>query len=557
MGKRKRNVGEDVLPALSPAKKTFLSHKSKNPLTHYPICIQIITGSYDRVLHGITVTIPPEDSSALDSKILPTIHFSDNFLFNAHSSAIRCLAISPISRSKEHARAQKLILASGGTDERINLYHISAHSAPIQPPGSASLPSLSSAMKQENPKNKELGALLHHSASINALYFPTRSKLMSGAEDNTIAFARTRDWAVLSTVKAPIPKSVGRPSGDTAPPGNAPTGINDFAVDPSKRVMISVGKGEKCMRLWDLVTGKKSNVLNFGRELLQSIGEGRYASGEGFKVRWNIIGHEFAVLFSRGAVIFGMVRDCQFPSTLLADSNIQDARPKCRLLTSPLTKLHQIHYIHLGHPGASKIEILAVSTEDGHILFYSTNPAESVGPPGGANDSSPPLCRLIAWLGGKSEDMTGRLKDFEVLVPQTDRPEDSSVIIVAAGSDGSIKIWRIKMETLTQRLGADQNDKAAEQPKQSLTEDSSNATTATLQIGQFLGTYKTENRITCLKAFILRPQEPHYASTDGPDIRGEFGDGETQILERSVQTGKSTGGEDEDGSSDMEFEGFD
>ena len=34
------------------------------------------------------------------------------------------------------------------------------------------------------------------------------------------------------------------------------------------------------MRLWNLVTGKKAGVLNFGREELMSVKESKYSSGE-------------------------------------------------------------------------------------------------------------------------------------------------------------------------------------------------------------------------------------------------------------------------------------
>lgn len=187
----------------------------------------------------------------------------------------------------------------------INLYHLST-TLPQKSKGS-SIPTLAGSTIKENPRNRELGSLQHHNAGINALYFPTRSKLLSGAEDNTIAVARTRDWTVLSTIKAPIPKAHGRPSGDTAPFGGTPAGVNDFAIHPSMKLMVSVGKGEKCMRLWNLVTGKKAGVLNFGRELLQGVGEGKWARGEGRRVEWNTLGEEFVVAFERGCAVFGMV----------------------------------------------------------------------------------------------------------------------------------------------------------------------------------------------------------------------------------------------------------
>ncbi len=266
--------------------------------------IQIITGSYEKILHGVTATISKQGDG--QSYKASQVEFADTFLFSAHGSAIRCLAISPPSSSADASRSQKAILASGGSDQIINLYHIST--SPVPPEDTvSSMPSLAGKRTMENPRNRELGSLQHHNSSINVLHFPTRSKLLSAAEDNTIAVTRTRDWTVLSTIKAPNPKVHGRPSGDTAPNGGNPAGVNAFAVHPSLKLMVSVGKGEKCMRLWNLVTGKKAGVLNFERDLLQDIGEGRWGSGEGKKVEWNSLGEEFVVGFEKGAVVFGIV----------------------------------------------------------------------------------------------------------------------------------------------------------------------------------------------------------------------------------------------------------
>ena len=305
MVKRKRgSQGDEISPAVR-RQKSALTLDRNHHHQATSITIQIITGSYERVLHGITASIAQgvEDSDKSEENA----EFSDTFLFNAHSSAIRCLALSPVSLSADPAESQKVILASGSTDERINLYHISAFPPRTENVKGAKTPLIPGTQVMENPRNKELGSLLHHSSSITALYFPTKSKLLSAAEDNTIAISRTRDWTVLSTIKAPIPKAVGRPSGDTAPLGGTPAGVSDFAVHPSMKLMISVGKGEKCMRLWNLVTGKKAGVLSFDRALLQDVGEGKWGSGEGRKVEWNSEGNEFVVAFEKGAVIFGMV----------------------------------------------------------------------------------------------------------------------------------------------------------------------------------------------------------------------------------------------------------
>ena len=47
-----------------------------------------------------------------------------------------------------------------------------------------------------------------------------------------------------------------------------------------------------------------------------------------------------------------------------------DSRPKLRISPSPISKVHQIQYITLH----DDIHALALSTEDGRIMFHSTPP---------------------------------------------------------------------------------------------------------------------------------------------------------------------------------------
>jgi protein MAK11 len=452
MAKRKRNVPSDSAGAAITAPSKKIKATDPSPPQTTTTTIQIVTGSYDRVLHGVTVTIPPTKDA----------QFADTFLFNAHASAIRSLALSPPS-APVPKQTQKIILASGSTDERINLYHLSAHApskitVPI-------IPSLTSKAVVENPQNRELGSLLHHSSTITALHFPNRSKLLSSAEDSTIAVTRTRDWSLLSTIKAPIPKPVGRPSGDTAPLGGAPSGVNDFAVHPSTKLMISVGKGEKCMRLWNLVTGKKAGVLNFERSMLGEVGEGRFSSGEGRKVAWGSTdaGEEFCVGFERGILVFGM-----------------DSKPKCKVVPEPRSKIHQLCYVQVAEEG--DIQVLAVSTEDGRILFYSTIPADlSTAEAIEGKDAPLPSAKLIAQLGGKDAGLSGRVKDFTVL--SLGEGPLKEFLVITGGSDGALRVWKLSAsKDLAPRSGA------------------------VRQVGQLLGTYETVNRITCLKAFIMLPK---------------------------------------------------
>lgn len=432
---------------------------------------QIITGSYERVLHGFAAAIPSDlitgkhDVSKPEAETTK-VDFTDTFLFNAHASAIRCLAVSPLSDE-----TNKVTLATGATDERINLFSLST--APPLPSKAPKLPSLTGISINENSKNKELGSLLHHSSNITALYFPTRAKLLSAAEDSTIAITRTRDWTALSTIKAPIPKPQGRPSGDTAGPGEVPSGINDFSVHPSNKLMVSVGKGEKCMRLWNLVTGKKAGVLNFSREMLSAVGEGRFQSGEGRRVIWDREGDEFAVAFERGVVVFGI-----------------DSKPKAKMLPTPRTKVHQMHYL----PSEEGPNTLLVSTEDGRVLLYDTSvtaPSENAEP----KKDDMPSCKLIAQIGGPAAGITGRIKDFEVLAySATDK---TKYLVVAGSSDGTVRLWLVDAAEL-------QSGAAANQVKGS-------GFTAN-QVGRLIGTYSTGTRITCLKA---------YPMTGKPDEQGE------------------------------------
>ncbi|KAF2854558.1 60S ribosome biogenesis protein Mak11 [Plenodomus tracheiphilus IPT5] len=435
--------------------------------------IQVVTGSYERVLHGFAAAIPQgaltgsADNASMPAADKPKVDFTDTFLFNAHASSIRCLAISPLSDE-----TSKVTLATGSTDERINLYSIST-APPVVSKNNPKLPSLHGGSITENPKNKELGSLLHHASNITALYFPTRSKLLSSAEDSTIAITRTRDWTALSTIKAPIPKPQGRPSGDTAGPGEVPAGINDFAVHPSMKLMVSVGKGEKCMRLWNLVTGKKAGVLNFGRDILTAVGEGRFGSGEGRRVIWDHEGEEFAVGFERGVVVFNI-----------------DSKPKGKIVPMPRTKIHQMHYLSSkSHPA-----MLLVSTEDGRILLYDTNTTTT-------NDDATaekskddiPSSRLVAQIGGPAAGMSGRVKDFEIISTPAD-----SYIVVAGSSDGTVRFWALDEKDL-------EDDADAGKAK---------GFTA-LQVGNLLGSYSTGTRITCLKAFAMTGKPDEEQEEDG------------------------------------------
>ncbi|KAL4819174.1 WD40-repeat-containing domain protein [Aspergillus spinulosporus] len=492
MAKRKRDEVVKEPQQEQPSKivkSTKLNEPSSSEQTDSAaITLQIVTGSYERVLHGFTASFPStccSDSLEKTSDNWSPVQFVDTFLFEAHASAIKCLALSPLPKA-DSTEPPKVILASGGTDERINLYSLSA-APPTVSEHYPTVPTLAGNKILENPKNRELGVLLHHSAPITSLSFPSRSKLLAAAEDNTISVSRTRDLTVVSTIKAPHPKVQGRPSGDTAPPGGSPSGINDFAVHPSMKLMLSVGKGERCMRLWNLVTGKKAGVLNFDKEILQSVKEGRWSTGEGRKIVWNAAGEGFAVAFEWGAVLFGI-----------------DSTPICRVFPGPRSKLHEIQYISVGDD-----ELFAVSTEDGRVIFYSTRDVRKADE---GDDSSIPYAEPVAQLGGKSQGYPGRVKSFEMLsLKGQPGVNDDDFAVITANSEGVVRIWQL--------LGAHLRNAVAK--KSSDTKD--------IQVGKLLSSYETGNRITCLKAFVMMP-------TEEPTEDFESFDGESEDVSSSDES---------------------
>ena len=472
MAKRKRDslTAEKQEKAPPPTKRSRAAG-ARNGGARPPLTLQLVAGSYDRVLHGITASMGEG-----------SVQFADTFLFNAHSSAVRCLALSPPS-APVPGQEQKVMLATGSTDERINIYNLSAH-PPRRGAEQDLISSIAPRPVAESTKNRELGTLLHHSSTVTGLCFPTRSKLLSSSEDSTIAVVRSRDWSLLSTIKAPKPKVQGRPSGDTAGTGGTPSGVNDFAVHPSMKLMISVSKGERCMRLWNLVTGKKAGVLNFAREMLEDAGEGKHATGEGRKVVWGRCGDadEFAVGFDRNVVVFGM-----------------DSHPKCKVMVDSRTKVHQFRYMSLDSETGETV--LAVSTEDGRILFFSTRPEHlkhETQP--GTKTTALPAAMLVSHLGGAATGVSGRIKDFTAL-KTTENDAKAGWVIVSGGSDGSIRVWRVGIDDL--RLGEGGE--------------------AGRRVGHLEGTYETLNRITCLDAFIMIPKPDEAEGTDS-EAEEEFPD---------------------------------
>jgi len=181
-------------------------------------------------------------------------------------------------------------------------------------------------------------------------------------------------------------------------------------------------------------------------------------------------------------------------------------------LPTPTTKIHQLHYFALlGHDDKST-DLLAISTEDGRILFYSSSLVSETEAAEGLPKQGIPLREAVCQLGGAAEGLTGRFKDFEILKP----PDSQSLLVVTGSSDGAIRVWLLDEAELTD------GKSVSNTPLQDRVEERANGTThgsstgakeavaqpsTTTQVGTLLGTYEAGNRITCLKAFIMSKLE--------------------------------------------------
>ena len=184
---------------------------------------------------------------------------------------------------------------------------------------------------------------------------------------------------------------------------------------------------------------------------------------------------------------------CEYLIPSDSDCKNQDSNPRCLVLPTPRTKIHQMHYVTLSTEEEVPSEVFAVSTEDGRIYFYST---KHVTKPDTA--CSIPICEPLGVLCNPTDDPTGRVKDFEVLsVPQM-----GYIIIVSGSTDGAIRFWAVNTAELADRISSLRKDVGLTNGH-GPTEESATRDFNSMQVGHLLSTYEAGSRITCLKGFVM------------------------------------------------------
>ena len=166
----------------------------------------------------------------------------------------------------------------------------------------------------------------------------------------------------------------------------------------------------------------------------------------------------------------------------------------CRILPSPRSKLHQMKYITIDPTSEDKSDLLAVSTEDGRVIFYNTRKTQQ---PEDESDSPIPNAVPIAQLGGKESGLPGRVKDFEIFnLKDEPAAKKDSFLVITGNSTGAVRIWAVDAKDLT-------------------------GDPTTGQVGKLLNTYETGNRITCLEAFVMLPSEDPSTLDDSEEEEDE------------------------------------
>jgi protein MAK11 len=142
-------------------------------------------------------------------------------------------------------------------------------------------------------------------------------------------------------------------------------------------------------------------------------------------------------------------------------------------------------------PAGEGHSILAISTEDGRIIFYdlkTTVESEK-------EDEEVPQCAALGQLGGNQAGFSGRIKDFEVLQHKAGAP----LTIVTGSSDGAVRLWKFGVSEMLEG-GSEQAEGEVR------------------QVGTPIGTHETGHRITCLVAFVMDgPAE--VADDDDEDVQ--------------------------------------
>eukprot|EP01135_Chromosphaera_perkinsii_P012304 Nk52_evm41s2630 gene=Nk52_evmTU41s2630 len=294
----------------------------------------VLAGSYEHVLFGydcLAFQKTPKKSTEFTVDLKPV------FMFESHNGCVTAMDVAGT------------MLATGGTDEHINLYNLK--------------------------RRVEHGSILKHQGTITALEYYQDSHLLSCALDGLMCIWRVKDWECMKELK-----------------GHR-GGINDISVHPSGKIALTVGR-DRTMRTWDLIKGRCSFVSKLKRE--------------GLKVEWSPCGNYYSILNGKDLVVHkledasvALKLDPPFKVTTVkftSGNNLVMAGDSEEILMVELESGKYIHKISNAHktrvkdivvlenPLADDSEMLVSVSSDGFIKVWNIC-LEIVGEAQGGDDS--------------------------------------------------------------------------------------------------------------------------------------------------------------------------
>jgi protein MAK11 len=205
--------GQQKKMAKRPA-PTALDAPSKRQKTLEAVFVrfQIVAGSYERLLYGLNVEYLADQLS-----------LTPIFSFPAHGTCLKSVSASPPAPG-----SSKRWLVTGSTEDNVKVWDLR--------------------------RRKEVGDLIVHQGAATQIKFIDPKLLLTASNDSTISLLRTKDWAVLRTLKG----HKGR--------------VNDVDLHPKGRIALSVGQ-DRTLRFWDIF-GNTGSVTGKGGSSSTKLGQG-------------------------------------------------------------------------------------------------------------------------------------------------------------------------------------------------------------------------------------------------------------------------------------------
>uniref|UniRef100_K1QB91 p21-activated protein kinase-interacting protein 1-like protein n=1 Tax=Magallana gigas TaxID=29159 RepID=K1QB91_MAGGI len=253
--------------------------------------IEVVVGCYEELLLGFRIVQVGEN-----------FQLEPSFTDHSHSGCIKHIAVS-----------NKGFLASGGTDETIQLFHLG--------------------------RRTQLGSLVHHSGSLTCLQFFNSSHLFSASEDGTFCIWSRATWECLKTFR-----------GHKGP-------VRWLSLHPSGKLVLTVGQ-DKTLRTWNVITGKSAYITNIKR-------------AADF-VCWSPSGSHYAVVFTNkvdvykledSVVVYGGDGGVVFFHDITKDKEIQQ-------VDTEVNRMRGISIIRAEETEDNKFYMFTASS-DGFIKMFS------------------------------------------------------------------------------------------------------------------------------------------------------------------------------------------